>query len=139
MVTKTSPIPRPLLVHWPAKPQYCQEHMPGYLAHVDVTPHFAQPNSVEFQPAVEWRHLDITWLGLKWRVHDMHADQLAQIMEVYVKVRLQQPSCIAGSNALVELAAKGLLHPAGGASPQIMSLLVMMYLHFTALAAHLPP
>ena len=51
-----------------------------------VPPHFAQPNAVEFLPAIEWRQLSWTKAKLKRKVHASHAEELVQIMQLYVQV-----------------------------------------------------
>ena len=98
MVTDASPIPRPLLVHWPRKGRHLRAQIPGYLQNVDVTPHFVQPNHVEFRPAVEWRHFSATWDRLKRKVHAGHADELAAIMQAYVEVRERMFALHAAAN-----------------------------------------
>ncbi len=54
--------------------------------------HFAQPNSIEFQPAVAWRHQQKVMADLKAQLRDNHAEQLKGIMQEYLKVCRLQPS-----------------------------------------------
>ena len=50
--------------------------------------HFAQPNSIEFQPAVAWRHQQKVSADAKALLRQEHAEQLKGIMLEYLKVRL---------------------------------------------------
>ncbi|CAD7700278.1 unnamed protein product [Ostreobium quekettii] len=56
------PIPRPLVPHfpmWEAYPWGRHTDMPGYLdVRGEVSPHFAQKNSIEYRAAIKWRHSD---------------------------------------------------------------------------------
>ena len=52
--------------------------------------HFAQPNSIEFQPAVSWRHQQKVFADLKAQLRQTHAEQLKSIMLEYREVRLLQ-------------------------------------------------
>ena len=81
-------------MHWPRKGVHSDRHIPGYINDIDVPPHFAQPNAVEFRPAVEWRHLSLTWGSLKRAMHAGHAAQLASIMELYIKVCVEKLSSL---------------------------------------------
>lgn len=58
--TESSPIPRPLLAHYPKKTGATMWECIG-LGHVPdvyVCSHFAQPNSIEYEPALKWRRLE---------------------------------------------------------------------------------
>ncbi|KAK9809409.1 hypothetical protein WJX73_003161 [Symbiochloris irregularis] len=87
--TVTSPIPRPLLVHWPTKGLHMSDNpaveVPGYIPDIQVPPHFAQPNSAEFVPATEWRHHLQSQAWAKRELHRQHAQELSDIMAQYVE------------------------------------------------------
>ena len=53
-----------------------------------VPPHFAQPNSAEFRPAVEWRQLGLVMSSAKKSMHTEHAQELEQLMRLYVRVQM---------------------------------------------------
>lgn len=48
----------------------------------------AQANSLEFEPALAWRRLHEAVRAAKRALRDEHADQLAQLMQLYLQVRL---------------------------------------------------
>ena len=56
--------------------------------------HFAQPNSIEFQPAVAWRHQQKVIADLKAQLRGLHAEQLKGIMQEYLKVCLLRPAIL---------------------------------------------
>lgn len=51
-----------------------------------VASHFAQPNSIEFEPALRWRHLQRSLADAKRLQREAHASDLAEVMHAYQKV-----------------------------------------------------
>lgn len=47
-----------------------------------------QANSLEFEPALAWRRLHEAVRAAKRALRDEHADQLAQLMQLYLQVHL---------------------------------------------------
>ena len=130
MKTSASPLPRPLLAHYPRKSsedlhKHVNHGFPkgvrsqtsysmrrrdrtsagdlrcqgvsmlyngvtnlGWCASVQVfvAPHFAQPNSIEFEPALRWRHLQRSLAHAKRQQREAHAADLAAVMRAYQKV-----------------------------------------------------
>ncbi len=60
--------------------------MLGLFAQIYVAPHFAQPNSIEYQPALEWRRLQNATRACKRMHREQHAAKLAEVMRMYQKV-----------------------------------------------------
>ncbi|KAK9820316.1 hypothetical protein WJX72_008841 [[Myrmecia] bisecta] len=87
MVTDSSPVPRPVLVHWP----YWQ-HRPwglrgspfaGHVPDIPTLAHFAQANSLEYELALEWRRLQWTLRDAKLELQKDHTAELAAVMADY--------------------------------------------------------
>ena len=55
---------------------------------VNLKSHFAQPNSIEFKPAVQWKHLQLVIADCKAQQRKEHTEQLKLLMLDYVKVGL---------------------------------------------------
>ena len=61
-----------------------------------------QPNSLEFAPAQEWRHLELSIADLKRAMFTLHEEELAGIIQAYATVRLhQQPTCLCFAQAML--------------------------------------
>ena len=90
--TQHSPIPRPIMPHWPRR--WHGQAGGGRLStlgHVDdllVSAHFSQPNSAEFDNALRWRTLRTQHAFLKYDLHREHAVQLKTLMKRALKVGL---------------------------------------------------
>ncbi len=67
----------------------------GLCLQLYLASHFAQPNSIEFQPAIAWRHQQKVIADLKAQQREEHAEQLQGIMREYLKVRSLQVLCAA--------------------------------------------
>ncbi|KAK9808571.1 hypothetical protein WJX73_010288 [Symbiochloris irregularis] len=87
--TDTCPIPRPLLVHWPRKRPHLSAdpavEVYGYVSDLEVPPHFAQPNSIEYVPAIQWRHHLQSQATATRLLHRQHIQELSDIMAQYVE------------------------------------------------------
>ena len=62
-----------------------------------------QANSLEFEPALAWRRLHEAVRAAKRALRDEHAGQLAQLMQLYLQVRLLLPAHCLNSYVIVEL------------------------------------
>lgn len=51
-----------------------------------IAPHFAQPNSIEYQPALEWRRLQRAARVFKRLQREDHTVKLANVMREYLQV-----------------------------------------------------
>ena len=58
---------------------------------MNLKSHFAQPNSIEFKPAVQWKHLQLVVADCKAQLRKEHTKQLKLLMLDYVKVGSPQP------------------------------------------------
>lgn len=63
------------------------------LVQIFVAPHFAQPNSIEFEPALRWRHLQRSLAHTKRLQREAHAADLAEVMRAYQKVGQHSKAC----------------------------------------------
>jgi hypothetical protein len=79
------PVPRPLLAHHPRK-EFSPDAYKGNVAGLKITAHFAQPNSIEWEPALEWRRLTWAYDKTKADRRKEHVNQLASLMRQYVEV-----------------------------------------------------
>jgi hypothetical protein len=73
-----------LLAHLPWK-EYNAWDFKGHVEGIPCAPHFAQPNSIEYEPALEWRqkeavHQHSKQLGRKRHVQGLEA--VMRVMEV---------------------------------------------------------
>jgi hypothetical protein len=53
---------------------------------VYVCSHFAQPNSIEFEPALKWRRLQMAAKAAKAELRRQHTSHLIGLMRAYLKV-----------------------------------------------------
>ncbi|BDA46707.1 hypothetical protein COCOBI_09-1600 [Coccomyxa sp. Obi] len=85
--TSASPLPRPLLAHYPRKSsEEFRKHVNhGFPKGIFVAPHFAQPNSIEFEPALRWRQLQRSLADAKRLQREARATDLAEVMRAYQK------------------------------------------------------
>jgi hypothetical protein len=80
------PLPRPLFAHFPWKDYNVRNYL-GHVEGVGFAPHFAQPNSIEYEPAVEWRRHEEVHLCSKKLSRERHVEDLEKLMHL-MKVRL---------------------------------------------------
>lgn len=85
ILTPACPVPRPLLVHPPrlasGYPWGSRPDMPGHLQLLHpVNAHFVQPNSIEFEMALEWRQLLRQCQEAKERLLQLHVQELADVL-----------------------------------------------------------
>lgn len=62
------------------------ENGPVGCLQVYVCSHFAQPNSIEYEPALKWRCLERVVGHAKEQLRLQHAAHLADLMQAYIKV-----------------------------------------------------
>ena len=83
-------VPRPLILHRPWLkrdfPWGRNQQLPGHLP-IDqsVTPHFVQPNSIEFEMAMDWRVLEKAAGIAREELHAQHAKEIAMTLQNYLK------------------------------------------------------
>lgn len=83
MATDASPFPRPIMCHWPRRwPRLGLEASPilGHVKDLPVSPHFCQPNSIEFDEALQWRRLRAVEQKLKQETNEEHILQLTEVL-----------------------------------------------------------
>ena len=87
--TQDVPFPMPVLVHPPKQTSYSwgpSFYPPGSVVN-SGTCHFMQPNSLEFQPAQEWRTLDLMVAEWKRAMRRLHQHELEEVIRAFVDVR----------------------------------------------------
>ncbi len=80
-----SPLPRPILSHFPQRlePLWGKNDLPGYILDHGVPPHFCQPNTFEYDVALEWRQMQ-KWLALsKKRLCDVYVKSICKELIEY--------------------------------------------------------
>lgn len=92
MMTPHSPLPRPLLAHWPRQQPgdgtaAAAGNIPGHVLDLLVSPHFSQPNALEFDHALQWRTLQRQASAAQHELQTSHQDQLHDLMLAGLQVR----------------------------------------------------
>eukprot|EP00884_Botryococcus_braunii_P003515 jgi/Botrbrau1/13164/Bobra.242_1s0002.1 len=75
------PLPRPLFAHFPWKDYNVRNYL-GHVEGVGFAPHFAQPNSIEYEPALEWRRHEEVHLCSKKMSRERHIEDLEKLMHL---------------------------------------------------------
>jgi len=102
MVTDTSPIPRPLMPHWPRRwpsKGHTDIDIVGHIEGLLVSPHFSQPNSIEFDSATKWRHQREIEKAVRKDVRDSHTCQLFTVMKHSIHMMQVSPRHLAPCTA----------------------------------------
>ena len=91
--TDSCPFPRPIICHWPRrwpKPGLEAKSILGHIPGLKTSPHFAQPNSIEFEPAMRWRHLRAQEKLMKQKINSSHVGMLCDLLRHGCKVGRSQ-------------------------------------------------
>ena len=90
MLTDRSPFPRPIICHWPRRwPSHpsASDGMMGHVKGLLVSPHFCQPNSIEFDDALKWRLFRAQEGLLRQELREDHVLQLVEVLRWGCKVK----------------------------------------------------
>lgn len=86
LMTAASSIPRPLIAHWPRDP-FEQPDPYGQAFSNNLVCHYVQPNTIEFEPALQWRHHTAVIEYSKDLGRSETEEAIKKIMREFVEVR----------------------------------------------------